>query len=177
MTQKTLPLPGTYTLDAERTVIRCDCKALMGLMTVHGTFTLNAGRITIAADPTASTIDVSIAAGSFASGLGVRDADVIGPTLLDAKTYPEILFASVDAGTGAGAIRPDGDGWVLTGSVTAHGTTQPAEVRIGDVTFEGGAARFHATAILDRFGFGITSKKRRVGRTVTLTIDATAVPA
>jgi polyisoprenoid-binding protein YceI len=48
MTQETLPAAGSYTLDAERTTVRCDCKAMFGLFTVHGTFGLSAGEVTIA---------------------------------------------------------------------------------------------------------------------------------
>ena len=154
------PPPGTYTLDPERTTIRADVKAMFGLLTVHGTFRLRSGQVLIAADPAASTVQASIEAGSFASGNTTRDADVVSATLLDAKAYPEITF------TGQGARR-DGDGWVVPGSVTAHGTAVPAEVRLGDARLEAGGARFRATARLDRTSFGVTKKKGMVGRTVT----------
>ena len=167
------PPPGIYTLDPERTTIRADVKAMFGLFTVHGTFQLRAGQVSIAADPDASSVRASIEAGSFASGLSIRDADVVSATLLDARTYPEITFA------GQGARR-DGDGWVVPGSVTAHGTAVPAEVRLSDAQLEAGgsgAARFRATARLDRASFGVTKKKGMVGRTVDLIIEAVAQPA
>ena len=151
------PAPGTYTLDPERTTIRADVKAMFGLMTVHGTFRLQSGQ-------------ASIAAGSYASGNTSRDADVVSANLLDAKAYPEITFS------GQGARR-DGDSWVLPGSVTAHGTAVPAEVRLSDAREEAGAARFRATARLDRTSFGVTKKKGMVGRTVDLVIEAVAQSA
>ncbi len=163
------PTPGTYTLDPERTTIRADVKAMFGLITVHGTFRLQSGQVSIAAEPSGSSVQASIAAGSYASGNSTRDADVVSASLLDAKAYPEITF------TGQGARR-DGDGWVLAGSVTAHGTASPAEVRISDARLEDGAARFRATARLDRTSFGLTKKKGMVGRTVDLIIDAVAQP-
>jgi polyisoprenoid-binding protein YceI len=152
------PAPGTYTLDPERTTIRADVKAMFGLITVHGAFQLQSGQVSIAADPGASSVQASIAAGSFASGNTTRDADVVSASLLDAKAYPEISFA------GQGARR-DGDGWV------------PAEVRLGDARQEAGEARFRATARLDRTSFGVTKKKGMVGRTVDLVIEAVARPA
>jgi polyisoprenoid-binding protein YceI len=164
------PAPGTYTLDPERTTIRADAKAMFGLLTVHGTFRLQSGQVSIAADPGASSVQASIAAGSYASGNTRRDADVVSANLLDAKAFPEITF------TGQGARR-DGDGWVLPGSVTAHGTSVPAEVRLTDVREEAGGARFRATARLDRTSFGVTKKKGMVGRTVDLVIEAVAQPA
>ena len=163
------PPPGTYTLDPERTTIRADVKAMFGLLTVHGTFRLRAGQVSIAADQGASSVQASIEAGSFASGNTTRDADVVSASLLDAKAYPEITF------TGQGARR-DGDGWVVPGSVTAHGTAVPAEVRVSDARLESGAARFRATARLDRTSFGVTKKKGLVGRTVDLVIEAVAQP-
>ena len=163
------PPPGTYTLDPERTTIRADVKAMFGLLTVHGTFRLRSGQVLIAADPAASTVQASIEAGSFASGNTTRDADVVSAALLDAKAYPEITF------TGQGARR-DGDGWVVPGSVTAHGTAVPAEVRLGDVRLEAGGVRFQVTARLDRTSFGVTKKKGMVGRTVDVVIEAVAQP-
>ena len=91
------PAPGTYTLDPERTTIRADVKAMFGLITVHGIFRLQSGQVSIAADPGASSVQASIAAGSFASGNTTRDADVVSASLLDAKAYPEISFAGQGA--------------------------------------------------------------------------------
>ena len=81
------PPPGTYTLDPERTTIRADVKAMFGLLTVHGTFRLQSGQVSIAADPGTSSVLASIEAGSFASGNAKRDADVVSATLLDARAY------------------------------------------------------------------------------------------
>ena len=59
-----VPAPGTYTLDPERTTVRVAVEALFGLMTVRGTFRLKAGEVTIATDPGASSVRASIDAGS-----------------------------------------------------------------------------------------------------------------
>jgi polyisoprenoid-binding protein YceI len=166
----TAPLPGSYALDPERTTIRADVKAMFGLMTVRGTFRLRAGQVGIAADPVGCGVEAVIEAASYASGNAARDADVVSASLLDARGYPEVSF------TGRGARR-DGNEWVVNGSVTAHGTAQPVEVRVTDARMDAGAARFRATARLDRATFGITRKKGLVGRTVNLTIDAIAIPA
>jgi polyisoprenoid-binding protein YceI len=166
----TVPPSGMYTLDPERTTIRADVKAMFGLMTVRGTFRLRDGVISIAAEPGGCRVRASIEADSYASGHRVRDADVVSATLLDAGAYPEISFTGLRA-------RRDGDEWVVSGSVTAHGTAQPVEVRVTDARTEAGEARFRATALLDRTSFGIIRKKGLVGRAVNLTIEAIAVPA
>ena len=165
-----VPPPGTYTLDPEHTTVRANVKAMFGLFTVRGTFRLKSGQVTIAADPGGSGVRAVIDAASFASGNATRDADVISPGLLDAAGFPEITFI------GQGARR-DGDGWVVAGTVTAHGTPAPAEVRVTGARAEDGAVRFGATARLDRTSFGVIRKKGMVGRTVGLVIDAVGRPA
>ena len=42
-----VPQPGTYALDPDLTTIRADVKAMFGLVTVHGTFRLKDGQVTI----------------------------------------------------------------------------------------------------------------------------------
>lgn len=168
-----VPPPGTYALDPEHTTVRANVKAMFGLFTVHGTFRLKSGQVSIAADPARSSVRATIDAGSFASGNATRDADVVSPGLLDAQGFPEITFI------GQGARR-DGAGWVLAGTVTAHGTPAPAEIRISEARAEGGAegpVRFVATARLDRTSFGVTKKKGMVGRTVDLVIETVVRPA
>ena len=164
------PRPGRYRLDPARTTIRADVPAMFGLVTVHGTFRLTVGEVHIAEDPGQSSVRLTIDAGSFSSGLGMRDMDVLSAALLDASAYPEIAFA------GRGP-RPDGTGWLLPGEVTAHGVTAPVEIRITLAGGADGVARFRAVARLERTSFGITKKKGMVGTTVGLTVEAACVPA
>src|SRR4029077_1434493 len=102
------PAPGTYMLDPERTTIRADVKAMFGLTTVHGTFRLQSGQVSIGADPGASSVQASIAAGSYASGHTKRDADVVSATRLDARAFRYITSPGR-------APRRDGDDWVVPG--------------------------------------------------------------
>jgi polyisoprenoid-binding protein YceI len=164
------PAPGSYRLDPERSTIRTDTKAMFGLFTVHGTFRLLTGEITIAEDPAGSSVQASIAADSFSSGNATRDTDVTSATLLDAGAYPQISFESSQ-------VRPDGAGWLVSGTMTAHGTGVPAELRVHSAVTESGAARFRVTATLDRTSFGVVKKKGMVGRTVDVSIDAIGAPA
>jgi polyisoprenoid-binding protein YceI len=169
MTQP-VPQPGTYALDPDQTTIRADVKAMLGLTTVHGTFRLKEGQVTIADDPAGSRVQATIDAGSFASGNPKRDSDVASARLLDAKAYPDITFD----GTG---VRQDGTDWVVSGSATAHGTAVPAEIRVTEARPDDGTVRFRATAHLDRTSFGVTRQKGMVGRAVDLVIETLARPA
>jgi polyisoprenoid-binding protein YceI len=166
----TVPAPGTFRLDPDRTTIRVDGKGMLGLMPVHGTMRLVAGEVTIADDPGRSGVRAVINPASYSSGNSKRDKDVTSSSLLDAQAYPEITFS------GEGA-RAQGGGWVVPGTVTAHGVSAPTELTIDDVRTKDGAIRFHAAATLDRTQFGVTKMKGMVARTVSVIIDAVAVPA
>lgn len=170
MTQQTLLRPGTFTLDPGRTTIRCDCKAMFGAATVHGTFRLINGQLEVGPDLADCAVSVTIDAASFESGLSARDEHVKSRSLLDVRTYPLITFTS-------GSVRPDGDGWIVCGTVTAHGTAQPAEVRVRSVQHDGDTLRLQATCTLDRTTFGVTKVRGRAGRTVHLLIDTQTTPA
>ena len=65
------PAPGTYTLDPERTTIRADVKAMFGLTTVHGTFRLQSGQVSIGADPGTSSVQASVAKSGTATETGI----------------------------------------------------------------------------------------------------------
>jgi polyisoprenoid-binding protein YceI len=161
--------PGTYRLDPDRSTIHVGVKTFIGLLTVHGSFRLQSGQVTIAADPLASKAQAVIAAGSFASGNTMRDKDVISADLLDASTYPTITFTST-------RVQPAGKEWVVSGSITAHGTSADAEIRVREAQMEGSTARFRAITTLDRTSFGLTKKKGLVGQTVDVAIEAIGVP-
>jgi polyisoprenoid-binding protein YceI len=91
--------------------------------------------------------------------------------LLDAATYPEIVFVS------EGLLR-DGDDWELTGTVTAHGTRVPVRVRIDHLATQDDGIRVHARAEhLDRYAFGVTRGKGMAGRFLDLDLDVVADPA
>ena len=170
MSPSALPPPGRYRIDPSRSTVRADVRAMFGIITVHGTFRVRGGEAFVAADPGESTVRASIDAGSYASGLAARDRDVVSATLLDAAAYPEISFTAEGA-------QAEGPGWVMHGSVTAHGQATPADVHVSAARMEHGSALFQAVAQLDRADFGITRKKGLVGRTVRLTIDAACSPA
>ena len=165
----TIPAPGTFRLDPDRTTIRVDGKGMLGLVPVHGTTRLVSGEVTITDLPERSSVRAVIDAASYASGNSKRDKDVTSANLLDAQTYPEITFS------GEGA-RAQGGAWVVPGTVTAHGVSVPTELAIDEVWNENGALKFHAVATLDRTQFGVTKMKGMVARKVNVIIDAVAVP-
>jgi polyisoprenoid-binding protein YceI len=110
-------------------------------------------------------------AASFSSNNARRDKDVWSAGLLDVETYLDITFA-------ADNLQETGDGWLVVGTVTAHGHTVPVEVQIDSVTHEGTGIRLHGRAEhLDRTAFGITGSRGMVGRHLDLELDVSAIAA
>ncbi len=84
----------------------------------YGTFDMIEGTIEYdAADPSASKIDITIAADSVQSRLGRRDEHIKSPDFLDAKQFPTITFKSK-------SVSGKGDSLKITGDLTLHGVTK-----------------------------------------------------
>jgi hypothetical protein len=72
-------------------------------------------------------------------------------------------------------LREDAGDWVLSGTVTAHGTAVPVDVVINRMTPEGDGMRVDARADhLDRQASGITGARRMVVRYLDLDFDVLA---
>lgn len=148
-----LPSPGTYALDPPHTVIYFAAQhKIVGK--VRGRFDKMIGKLVVAKDPAACSVEVSIEAASIDTQNGVRDGDLRGPDFFDATGFPTITFR------GKG-IRKSGDGWVVDGALTIRDVTKPVPLAFkfsGTAAAEAGkAARvgFHATAAVKRADFGM----------------------
>jgi polyisoprenoid-binding protein YceI len=167
----TVPATGTYRIDPDRSTVHYSGKHMFGTGTVHATFGIVDGEIEVREPLTTSTATVTIDAASFTSDKARRDKDVRGRRLLDVATYPHIVFAS-------DRLSETADGWLVTGTVTAHGTTVPVDVHVDRVGREDGGIRVHGRALqLDRTALGITGSRGMVGRYLDLELDAFALPA
>jgi len=163
--------PGTYRLDPDKSKVHYSSKHMFGLGTVHATFTIHEGELVIGDPLEMSSATVTVDAASFHSYSAKRDRDVRSAGLLDVARYPNITFAS-------NSLQATADGFLVPGTVTAHGHTVPVEVRIDRVTREDTGVRVHGRAEhLDRTAFGITGSRGMVGRFLDLELDAFATAA
>jgi polyisoprenoid-binding protein YceI len=138
--------------------------------TVHATFAISRGDLTIADPVTRSVATVTVDAASFTSDRARRDKDVRATGLLDVATYPDITFISE-------GLREEDAGWSVTGTVTAHGHSVPVTVLVDRVDAEGEGIRVHGRAAhLDRTALGVTGSRGMVGRYLDLELDAFAIP-
>jgi polyisoprenoid-binding protein YceI len=148
----------------------------MGLSTVRGTFTKVTGEVQYAAaDPSKSSLDVTIDAASVDTRVEMRDNDVRSEHFLDTAKYPTITFKSkrVEA-AGAGKLK-------VTGDLTIHGVTKEAVLDVDGPTavMKDPRGNEHmgasATTKINRQDFGMSRMSGMIGDDVTIIIDVEMV--
>ena len=148
---------------------------------VRGQFNTFSGTIAIdEANPSASSVAVSIDVASINTRDEKRDEHLKSPDFFDAATYPHITFASTALEvTGANTGKIHGD-------LTIKGVTKPVVL---DATFVGKAkspwgttsAGFNASTTINRTDFGLTWNVALetggilVGEEITIDIELEAV--
>ncbi len=143
----------------------------MGISTVRGAFTKVSGSVQYdAADPSKSSVEVTIDAASVDTRVEMRDKDLRSASFLDVEKYPTLTFKSR-------RVEPAGKGMLkVIGDLTIHGVTkevtldvegpsQPIEAHGG---FHMGAS---ATTKISRKDFGVSGAALMVGDEIAITID------
>lgn len=169
-TSSIVPPAGRYSMDPERSRVTYSGKHRFGTGTVHATFTVREGDLSIGVAGAPFSANITIDAASFASDSARRDKDVRSAGLLDVERYPDITFASR-------TMHETEGGWLVPGTVTAHGHTVPVEVQVDSLVSDGPDLRIRGSAVhLDRTAFGVTRGRGMVGRYLDLEIDVVARP-
>ena len=147
----------TWQIDPAHSAIEFAVKHMM-FTTVRGRFKDVKGTIEIDEEnPDNSTVDVEIAAASIDTGAADRDAHLRAADFLDVENHPTLTFRSKGV---TGAVKKEGDRFVLTGELTIRGTTMNVTL---DSQFEGvgpdpwGGTRsgYRATTKIDRREWGL----------------------
>jgi polyisoprenoid-binding protein YceI len=127
-----------------------------GLSNITGRFGDVTGTIAFdAADPAASSVNVTIPIDSLSTGVPKLDDHMKSPDMFDAAQFPTATFVST-------SVKAAGkDHWKIAGNLTLHGVTRPV-VLDATTNFVGPhpmskapAAGFDATATIRRSDFGI----------------------
>jgi polyisoprenoid-binding protein YceI len=147
----------------------------MGISTVRGAFTKVSGSVQYdAADPSKSTIDVTIDASSVDTRVTMRDNDLRSPAFFDVAKYPTLTFKSR-------RVEPAGSGTLrVVGDLTIHGVTKevmlevegPSEPMSAHGSLHMGAT---ATTKISRKDFGVNGAAMMVGDEISITIDVELV--
>jgi polyisoprenoid-binding protein YceI len=170
-----------YEIDPSHSSAQFKVRHMM-IANVRGEFTNISGKVAFdLANPSASSIEVTIDAASINTHDPQRDAHLKSADFLDVANHPSINFRSKK-------VTPAGkDAFEVTGDLTIHGATREVKLLVDGVTPEakdpwGGARRgATATTTIQRKDFGLTWQMALeaggflVGEDVHITIDAELV--
>ena len=174
-----LAAPGRadeYTVDPVHSRIGFSITHL-AISTVSGRFTNYTAQIVMDKSGTASlTAEATIQVASVDTTVEKRDEHLRSADFFDAAKFPEIRFE------GAKVVK-EGDGWVLAGKFTMHGTSKNLRLPLtvnGPVKDPWGNQRIglQAKTAINRHDYGVGSDKavdKAVGDEVTLDIALEAV--
>ncbi len=130
----------------------------MMFTTVRGRFLEVAGSITLdEADPSASSVEVDLGAGSIDTGVADRDAHLRSGDFLDVERHPALTFRSTRV---EGLKLAEGSSFRVVGDLTIRGVTREVTLDAvyqgrGQDPWGGTRAGFDARAVIDRRDWGL----------------------
>ena len=157
-TTKNLPTTGTYTVDPAHTEVGFVARHLVGTK-VRGRFAEFTGTFTVAEDPTQSTLEAVVQAGSIHTNQSMRDDHLRTNDFLDVPNHPTLTIS------GKGLTRRSDSEWTLHTALTIRGVTKDVDFALeylgeGDSMVEGATVvAFSASAEIDRRDFGVSFQK------------------
>lgn len=152
----TAPAPviaGVWEIDPSHSNVEFVARHL--LSKVRGRFTGFEGAITLADDPSRSSVEATIDAGTVDTHNADRDAHLRSPDFLDVERFPTLSFRST-------SVAEDGEGrYRVEGDLTIRGVTRPVTLELeylgwSDDPWGGKRAGFSAVSEIDRHDFGAT---------------------
>jgi polyisoprenoid-binding protein YceI len=179
MTTVTTPARTQWTLDTTHSNVEFSVRHLM-IATVKGRFADVRGTVVIdESDPTASDIDVTIAAASIDTRVAQRDEHLRSADFFDVDTFPTLTFKSRKV------ARRDA-GLTVTGDLTIRGITREVVLAVTEHgrqsdPWGGERAGFEAQGKIHRSDFGLTWNQALetggvvVGDEIKIAIDAELV--
>lgn len=145
-------IAGTWTIDPVHTHVGFVIKHMM-VSKVRGNFDTFAGQILTAANPSESTVSVTIEATSINTGNTMRDDHIRSADFFDAENHPTITFTST-------GIRQEGGDFYVDGDLTIRGVTKAVSLKTETPEFAQNSAEtfkagFSASTDIDRTDFGV----------------------
>jgi polyisoprenoid-binding protein YceI len=169
-----LPLSaGAWTIDPAHSRVGFTVRHL-GISTIHGQLNEFAGTVAVGSDLGSSSVNLSAKMASITTASSFRDGHLLTSEILDAETYPDLVFRST-------SISEKPGGFALDGELTIRGITK---AKTFDVAFHGTGthpmdnstrAGFTATGTLDRSEFDAGWGVPMLSDAVQLTLDVQLV--
>jgi polyisoprenoid-binding protein YceI len=148
-------LTGEYTIDPAHTRLGFSARHAM-VTTVRGSFKEFTGTAHLdAANPSASSVTLTIQAGSIDTGQADRDGHLVSADFFDVENNPTITFVSTKVD------KVDDDTWAVTGDLTIKGTTKPVTIAFDETgsaqdPFGNVRVGFEGATSINRKDWGLT---------------------
>ncbi len=148
-------LTGEYTIDPAHTRLGFSARHAM-VTTVRGSFKEFTGTAHIdAANPSASSVTLTIQAGSIDTGQADRDGHLVSADFFDVENNPSITFVSTKVD------KVDDDTWAVTGDLTIKGSTKPVTIAFDETgsaqdPFGNVRVGFEGATSINRKDWGLT---------------------
>lgn len=167
-----------YAIDQAHASIGFGVRHLV-ISTVRGSFHDVQGTIEYdAADPTKSSVEVTIQAASIDTGIDNRDKHLRSPDFFDVEQFPTITFRS-------SSVERQGDGYIVHGTLTMHGVSNEIAIpfQVAGPIDDHGKQRIgvDGSIRLNRQDYGIVWNKTMdtgglaVGNDVDITLSVEAI--
>lgn len=147
-------ITGDYVLDPSHTRLGFVARHAM-VTKVRGNFTQFDGTAHIdTANPAASSVNLTIQAGSVETGSTDRDGHLVSADFFDTEAYPTWTFAST-------SVSRSGSDWTITGDLTIKDVSKPVTIEFEET----GSARdpfgnmrvgFEGSTTINRKDWGLT---------------------
>jgi polyisoprenoid-binding protein YceI len=170
----------TYTIDYQHSDVGFSVRHMV-FAKVRGHFTKWTAELAFdAADPSKSSVNVSIDAGSIETREPQRDAHLKSADFLDAEKFPKITYKS-------SKVEKAGDKkYAVTGDLTIHGVSKPVKLEVeelggGKDPWGNQRIAFSAKTRIDRGDFGLKYNQVLetggvlVGEHIDIEIDVEAI--
>jgi polyisoprenoid-binding protein YceI len=148
-------LTGEYTIDPAHTRLGFSARHAM-VTTVRGSFKEFTGTAHLdAANPSASSVTLTIQAGSIDTGQADRDGHLVSADFFDVENNPTITFVSTKVD------KVDDDTWAVTGDLTIKGSTKPVTIAFDETgsaqdPFGNVRVGFEGATSINRKDWGLT---------------------
>jgi polyisoprenoid-binding protein YceI len=144
---------GTWAIDPVHSEVTFTVRH-MAVAKVKGRFDKFEGTFVTAADPLASTVNVTVDASSINTNQAQRDAHIRSADFFEVETHPNLTFTST-------GLKEDGGDFLLNGDLTIRGVTKPVTFKLEVNGFgpdASGATRagFSASTEVNRHDFGVS---------------------
>ncbi len=143
---------GTWVIDPTHSEVGFSVRHLM-VSKVRGSFDTYSGTITIADDPTQSSVEAEVDMTSINTRDETRDGHLKSPDFFEVDAHPVMTFSSTK-------VTGDGTDYQVTGDLTLKGNTKSVELDlefngVGPDPWGGTRAGFTAETEISRKDFGV----------------------